>query len=312
MDWDKEHGFSVQKLRFKDDYEGITEAHLIERKAKSRSQKAILYIHGFIDHFFQNNIADWANDLNINFYALCLRKYGISLLPHQKPNMVRCLSEYFEEVDMAIDIIRKKDKNTSLILLGHSTGGLISSLYAHYHKNDNIIDALILNSPFFDFNKPAWFKKSVLPVIAAIGNKFPNIPSPEGLKDGYAKSIHSSYYGEWDFNLDYKPIQGYKVNLGWIAAIYYSQRKLHNGLDISCPILLMYSSKSVIPGNYNESMQTADAVLNVADISKYGDVIGKQVKKVEIEDGLHDLVLSKKEVREIVFKEMTDFVENIQ
>ncbi len=312
MDWDKEHGFSVQKLRLKDDYEGITEAHLIERKAKSRSQKAILYIHGFIDHFFQNNIADWANDLNINFYALCLRKYGISLLPHQKPNMVRCLSEYFEEVDMAIDIIRKKDKNTSLILLGHSTGGLISSLYAHYHKNDNIIDALILNSPFFDFNKPAWFKKSVLPVIAAIGNKFPNIPSPEGLKDGYAKSIHSSYYGEWDFNLDYKPIQGYKVNLGWIAAIYYSQRKLHNGLDISCPILLMYSSKSVIPGNYNESMQTADAVLNVADISKYGDVIGKQVKKVEIEDGLHDLVLSKKEVREIVFKEMTDFVENIQ
>ena len=312
MDWGKEHGFSVQKLRLKDDYEGITEAHLIERKAKSRSQKAILYIHGFIDHFFQNNIADWANDLNINFYALCLRKYGMSLLPHQKPNMVRCLSEYFEEVDMAIDIIRKKDKNTSLILLGHSTGGLISSLYAHYHKNDNIIDALILNSPFFDFNKPAWFKKSVLPVIAAIGNKFPNIPSPEGLKDGYAKSIHSSYYGEWDFNLDYKPIQGYKVNLGWIAAIYYSQKKLQSGLDISCPILLMYSSKSVTPGNYNESMQTADAVLNVADINKYGDVIGKQVKKVEIVDGVHDLVLSKKEVRENVFNEMTDFVENIQ
>ena len=220
MDWDKEHGFSIQKLKLKDDYEGIAEAHLIEKKSKNRSQKAILYIHGFIDHFFQNNIADWANDLNINFYALCLRKYGLSLLPHQKPNMARCLSEYFEEVEIAIDIIRNKDKNSSLILMGHSTGGLISSLYAHYHRNDNVINALILNSPFFDFNKPAWFKKSILPVIAAIGNKFPNIPSPEGLKDGYAKSIHSSYYGEWDFDLNYKPIQGYKVNLGWIAAIY--------------------------------------------------------------------------------------------
>lgn len=311
MNWDKEHGFNVQKLNLKDDYEGKVEATLIKRKAKAKSNKAVLYIHGFVDYFFQSNLADWANNLGINFYAIDLRKYGRSILPHQKPNMARCISEYFEELDMAIDIVRKKENNNYLILMGHSTGGLISSLYAHKYRNDNIINALILNSPFFDMNKPAWFKKVVIPIIASIGNGFPNIPSPEGLKEGYAKSIHSDHNGEWGFSLDYKPILGFKINLGWIAAIHYAQKNLQQGLDIKCPVLVLYSSKSVTPGKYNKLMHNADSVLDVDDIQKYAKVIGKQVTEVEIEDGLHDLVLSKKEVRTKVFKEMTSFIESI-
>ena len=312
MSWDKEHGFNIHKLKLVDDYEGKVEATLIERKAKTQSNKAVLYIHGFVDYFFHDNLADWANNLNINFYAIDLRKYGRSMLPHQKPNMAKCMSEYFEEIDNAIKIIREEEKNNFLVLMGHSTGGLISSLYAHYHRDEKIIEGLILNSPFFDMNKPAWFKRIVIPVIASIGNGFPNIPSPEGLKEGYAKSLHKDHHGEWDFSLDYKPILGFKINLGWIAAIHNSQKKLQSGLDIKCPVLVMYSSKSITPGKYNESMHTADSVLDVADISKYADGIGKYVKKVEIKDGLHDLVLSKKEVRAKAFKEMTDFVENIQ
>jgi len=225
--------------------------------------------------------------------------------------MVRSVSEYFEEIDLAIEIIRNNEKNNYLVLMGHSTGGLISSLYANQHKNDSTIDALILNSPFFDMNKPEWFKKTALPITAFVGKNFPNIPSPEGLKEGYAKSLHINHKGEWDFNLDYKPILGYKINLGWVAAIYYAQQELQNGLDISCPVLVMYSSKSVTPGDYHQSMHTADAVLNVADISKYADVIGNHITKVEIQDGMHDLVLSKKDVREKVYEKMTAFVKNL-
>ena len=311
MDWDKKHGFNIQKLKLADDYQGKVEATLISRKASKQSQKAILYIHGFVDYFFQNNLADWANNIDINFYAIDLRKYGRSLLPHQMPNMARSMSEYFEEIDMAIDIIKNKDKNNFLILMGHSTGGLISSLYANLHRSDNSIDALILNSPFFDMNKPTWFKKTALPVTAFIGKNFPNISSPEGLKEGYAKSLHKDFKGEWDFNLDYKPILGYKINLGWVAAIHYAQQELQKGLDITCPVLVMYSSKSVTPGNYHHSMHTADSVLDAEDISKYADVIGKNVTKVEIIDGMHDLILSKKDVREEVFAEMTKFIEKL-
>ncbi len=88
MNWDKEHRFNIQKLKLKDDYEGKVEATLIERRAETSSDKAILYIHGFSDYFFQNNIADWANNLGLNFYALDLRKHGRSILLHQKPKML--------------------------------------------------------------------------------------------------------------------------------------------------------------------------------------------------------------------------------
>lgn len=308
---DEKNGFNIQKLQLKDDYEGKVEATLIERKTKTPSEKAILYIHGFIDYFFQNNLANWANNLNINFYALDLRKHGRSILPHQKPNMTKSLSEYFEEIDMAIDIIKEKDKNNFLLLMGHSTGGLTASLYAHKHRADNIINALILNSPFFDMNKPAWFKKVVIPIIASIGKNLPTIPSPEGLEEGYAKSIHSDHFGEWDFNTDHKPILGFKINLGWVSAIHYGQKELQAGLEINCPVLVMYSSLSVPPGKYHESMHKADAVLDVKDISTYADGIGSNVKKVEIKDGIHDLVLSQKDVRANVFNQMTAFIENI-
>jgi len=309
MDWDKEHGFSIQKLQLNDDYEGKVEATFISRKAAIKSHKAILYIHGFVDYFYQYNLADWANNFGFNFYAIDLRKYGRSILSHQKPNMMLSVDEYFEEIEQAVDIIR--NENNYLLLMGHSTGGLISSLYADKHNNDETIDALILNSPFFDMNKPAWFKKIVMPLTAFIGKKFPNLPSPDGLKEGYPKSLHKDHNGEWDFNLDYKPILGFKIDLGWVAAIHYAQKKLQNGLNISCPVLVMYSSKSVAPGNYHKSMHTADSVLDVTDISKYADVIGDNVQKVEIKDGMHDLVLSKKEVRETVFKEMESFINKV-
>ncbi len=308
MTWDNNHGFTTQKLNLKDDYEGQVEATLIERKAVSQSKNAVLYIHGFVDYFYQNHLADWANSINLNFYALDLRKYGRSLLPHQDPNMIRDVRDYFEEISIAVDLIRKN--NNFLALIGHSTGGLISSLYVNSHNHDNLINALILNSPFFDFNKPSWFKKTILPIIAKIGLRFPNIASPEGLKEGYVKSIHKEHHGEWEFDFKYKPLLGFKINFGWIAAIYYAQKRLQYGLSISCPTLIMYSSKSVVPGNYKDSMHEADSVLNVVDIEKYSNTIGNNVRKVEIDGGIHDLILSKKEVRKYVFDEMTKFIKS--
>lgn len=310
MSWDNDQGFNTQKLELNDDFEGKVVATLIDRKSKSKSTKAVLYIHGFVDYFFQNHLTDWANNLGWNFYAIDLRKHGRSILPHQKPNMTRDLREYFEEIDMAIEIIKKE--NNQLVLIGHSTGGLISSLYAHTRRNDKLIDGLILNSPFFDFNKPEGFKKNVLPLVAKFGLKFPSIPSPEGLKTGYVKSIHKQYNGEWDFDFKLKPLLGFKINFGWIAAIYYAQKSLQNGLDIDCPILVMYSSKSVTPGNYIKEMHNADSVLNVVDIEKYADKIGKNVRKVKIEDGVHDLVLSNKNAREATFNEMTIFLNQLE
>jgi alpha-beta hydrolase superfamily lysophospholipase len=311
MNKGKEKLFTITKLALKDDYEGRVEATLLEKKAGENTNKAILYVHGFVDYFFQYQLAEWANKLGFNFYAIDLRKYGRSILPHQKPNNLKDCREYFEELDRAVGFIRNKQGNNKLVLMGHSTGGLTTSLYAHHRAAKTTIDALILNSPFFDMNMPTAIKAIALPIIAALGKVFPNLPSPDGLKTGYAESIHKDYKGEWDFDLNLKPIAGFDVNLGWINAIYSSQKELQKGLDIPVPVLVMHASKSVAPGNYRPDMHTADAVLDVKDISRYAKVIGKNVEIEVIENGVHDLILSKKKVRDHVYQKMELFLQKM-
>jgi len=311
MAWDNEFGFDVTKFELKDDDEGRVEATLLSRKSKRITTNAILYIHGFIDYFFQLELADWANRQGFNFYAIDLRKYGRSMLPHQKPNYFFDYKEYFEELDAAVDLIRSKDKNTFLALMGHSTGGLISALYANDRANKKVIDALILNSPFFELNASAASNMFVSPLMAFIGKLFPKLLSPVKLADGYAMSIHKDYYGEWDFDTKLKPIKGFPIYFGWINGIYSAQRKLQRGLQINCPVLVLHASKSVKPGKYNDDMLIADAVLNVKHMKKYAPLLGDKVKIVEIENGKHDLILSEEGPRKKTYNQMRYFLEKI-
>jgi len=311
MERDNEFGFTTTKFELKDDYEGRVEATLVSRKSKKFSRNAILYVHGFIDYFFQLELADWANRIGYNFYAIDLRKYGRSILPHQKPNYFRDYKEYYEELDLAVDFIRNKEKNSFLVLMGHSTGGLISALYANDKANDNSIDALILNSPFVELNASDSINKTISPLLAFIGRIFPNMLSLVKLEKGYVLSIHKDYYGEWEFDTKMKPINGFKIYFGWINGIYSAQRRLQEGLRINCPVLVLHSSQSVKPGKYNDDMQTADAVLNIAHMKKYTPNLGTKVKIVSIIDGKHDLILSNEEPRRKAYNKMRYFIEKV-
>ena len=61
-------------------------ATLVRRRADAPTRRAVLYLHGFVDYFFQTHLAEFFTDRGFDFYALDLRKYGRSLLPHQTPN----------------------------------------------------------------------------------------------------------------------------------------------------------------------------------------------------------------------------------
>jgi alpha-beta hydrolase superfamily lysophospholipase len=266
-----------------------------------------LYIHGFVDYFFQNELAEWANKIGFNFYALDLRKHGRSMLSHQNPNHFRNHTEFFEEIDLAIDFIKNIEKNDKLVLMGHSTGGLIAPLYFDHNSKKGEVDALILNSPFFDFPVNEIIKMA-LPTIGFFGKISPEKKTPAKLADGYGKSVHKDFYGEWDYNLKLKPIKGFPITLGWVRGILHAQNEIKKRLNIHCPILVMHSSTSVKPGKYHPSMQEADSILNVQDIIKYSDRLGINVKRVEIENGMHDLILSKKEIRKEVYQVLEDFI----
>ncbi len=308
MDLEKEFGFTKETFEMKPDYEGKVVVTIFKRNAGGNGKKALLYLHGFNDYFFQTHLADKVNEAGYNFYAIELRKYGRSILPHQSPNNFRNYKEYFEDIDKAVELIRETDGNETLVLMGHSTGGLLFSLYAHHNSDKNIIDALVLNSPFFEFNESELLLKTFIPLMTALGKKFPYLPSPKGLDKGYGYSLHKNYHGEWDYDLKLKPMEGFKIHASWIGGIHEAQKELQQGLEIKCPVLVMVSDKSVKPGNYRPEMQTADCVLNVEHIKKYAKVIGDKVEISEFKDGIHDLVLSKKDVREKVLDKIASFI----
>jgi alpha-beta hydrolase superfamily lysophospholipase len=302
-------GFRSETLRMDSDAEGTVDATLVQTKASAASSRAVLYIHGYVDYFFQTEMAEQYTQQGFNFYALDLRKHGRSLRPHQTPNFCWQLTEYFEEIDAAIRIIRGRDGNTHLLLNGHSTGGLTSALYAHHRRKENVVDALFLNSPFLDFNEPRLVESLVIPMIAGtIGRIRPKQKIPGRSLALYAQSVHRDFKGEWDFRLDWKPIEGFPARAGWLRAIHDGQREVQNGLDIRCPVLVMYSRDSVNASRWSEEFRTSDSVLDVSDIELLADRLGNDVTRIPIEGGLHDLVLSGKPVRVKVYDELFDWL----
>ena len=110
-------------LNFADDYDGKVVATLVRKKAAQATKKAVLYIHGFSDYFFQTEMAEQFNQHGYDFYALDLRKYGRSKLPHQKFYYILDLREYDAEISKALEIIGQENHN-QVLLAGHSTGRL--------------------------------------------------------------------------------------------------------------------------------------------------------------------------------------------
>ncbi|MEM9995362.1 MAG: alpha/beta hydrolase, partial [Acinetobacter pittii] len=51
-------GYEQLTLNFPSDYEGKVVATLVRKKTIQPSQKAVLYIHGFLDYFFQTEMAE--------------------------------------------------------------------------------------------------------------------------------------------------------------------------------------------------------------------------------------------------------------
>ena len=301
-------GFNKLTLSLADDYEGEVIATLIRRNSKTKTGKAILYIHGFNDYFFQEEMAKKFNNQGYNFYALDLRKYGRSYLSHQKLNNVRSLIEYDEEIDLALQII-KSENNNQVILKGHSTGGLIVTNYAGNHLNNNLFHGIICNSPFYEFNLNIIEIKIGIPMLSMLNKYFPNKLISSGFSKLYGYSLHEKKHGEWNYSLTWKPHEIPKVNLGFISAIYNAQKKIQNNLIIDVPLLVMYSNTSIYENHWSEKFKEGDAVLNVNHIRNYASKIKGNVTSFEIKNGMHDLILSKKTVRENVYKKMFEWID---
>jgi alpha-beta hydrolase superfamily lysophospholipase len=301
------NNFVCKTISMPDDYEGKVICTLIKRSSNQKSNKAVLYVHGFNDYFFQTEIADRFEEMGYNLYAVDLRKYGRSLMPHQKRCNTRAIEEYFADLDTTVNII-KSEGYDKIILLGHSTGGLITSLYCHSKGDRCPVDGLILNSPFFKINTSGFLNKIVIPFIAAVAEILPTIDIPQSKTTGYAESLLKEYRGEWKFDTTKKLMLSPDVTTDWIAAIYTAHKQVRRGLNIRIPVLAMCSDKSVEGSKWSPEFMRADAVLNVADNEKYFQSLGSNVQSIKIVDGMHDLFCSQPEVRESVYRHIYNWL----
>ena len=301
-------GYEQLTLHYPDDFEGKVVATLVRKKAEKSTQKAVLYIHGFIDYFFQTEMAERFNQHGFDFYALDLRKYGRSILPHQKYYNVYDLAEYDAEITQALDIIAAEGHDAAL-LCGHSTGGLTTTLYAAHHPQHPLIKALWVNSPFYDFNMNPIKRAVGVPSLSRLAQKFPNLQFPSELNKWYAASLHKDLKGEWDFNLDWKKSSYPKVRISFIRAIYEAQKEIHQGVRVDVPVLVMHSHQSKNPRKWSKDAQSSDVILDVKDIQKYAKKIQGDVTIREIPNGVHDLVLSEKTVRDSVYQQLFSWLE---
>ncbi|WP_271222513.1 alpha/beta hydrolase [Streptosporangium carneum] len=305
-------GYELTVLPMADDYEGPVVASLVRRRAPEPTGRAVLYLHGFTDYFFQTHLADHFVAQGFDFYGLDLRKYGRSLLPHQTRAFVRSVTEHFPEIDEAIRIIRDQDGHDEVTLNGHSTGGLVAALWADRVRGRGLVQSLVLNSPFLDLNVPAPLRLAADLLKGAFSRMPPRAVIPTGKANAYGVSLHRDHHGEWDFDLAWKPIGGFPVHAVWLAAMRRAHRRLHAGLKVDVPVLVLCAEKGLRLRDFAPEAQEADVVLDPEQIAHWATRIGSHVTCVRVPGGMHDLVLSSRPARERTFEEMDRWLECYQ
>lgn len=294
-----------------------------------RHEKAVLYLHGRNDYFFQTWLADALLDAGYEFYALDLRTCGRAGAGYWSPHDVRDLRIHDEEIGEALRIIREEHGHTTVVLNGHSTGGLQAVIWAGDHPGS--VEAVTLNSPWLDLNASQLVRSFGSAYIDLIARRDPSRiigepggPSPEEVDalraastdenpgpitdDLYARVLHRRWGGEWDWDLALKPSPSFPVRAGFLAGIRRLQRDVHHGLRIGVPILLCCSTSSGGPAPTPADARRTDIVLSVEQMVQRAPFLGPDVTLRQIPDGVHDLALSGAASREEYLATLTGWL----
>jgi alpha-beta hydrolase superfamily lysophospholipase len=286
------------------DFEGEVVATLVSRQTDSPTDRAALHVHGFSDYFFHAEYGEWWVEHGHDMYGLDLRKYGRSLRPHHTATYVADLEEYFEDLDAAWERITVRDGHRSVVVSAHSTGGLIVSLWADARKPPELA-GLVLNSPWLDLQGKAWMRS--LPANAAldrIGRRQPMREFRREVQGFYTRSLHREHEGEWEFDLAWKPVGSFPVRFGWLRAIRQGHARLHRGLGVTAPVLVLSSDRSSAPTQMCDDVHCTDIVLDVRQIRRWSTSIGRHVTYVMVPGAVHDVVLSRPEARAYAYDQL--------
>jgi alpha-beta hydrolase superfamily lysophospholipase len=303
----------VLELGTDPDGEGSIAAVLVRREpsAEATARGVVLYLHGFTDYFFQTAMADFSAANGLAFYALDLRKSGRARRAGQTAHYVGDLARYDSEIERALDLVAGEHPDLPVILLAHSTGGLIVPLWLDRRRAAGRVApvaGLVLNSPWFDLQVNAVLRATLDQALRVLGKvqPFRALKGPPGV---YGQTLHISGKGEWDFDTAMKPLEGFPVTLGWLNAVRRGQARLHRGLDVGVPSLILRSDRSHFSREYSPLSERADTVLDVKQIARWAGCLGAETTVVPVEGALHDVFLSQLQVREHAYEVMQTWLD---
>lgn len=310
-------GFSAATLSFGRDPDGEGEAiaTLVRADASvetrpspddgDRGKPAVLWIHGMTDYFFQKHVAEQFTAQGYAFYALDLRKCGRSHREGQHWHYTSDLRHYYPELTAATRWLAQR--HGGVIPLAHSTGGLITVLWLdHLRSTDpallGSIPAVILNSPWLDMPFPRTVVAGTKALTGTIGKMRPFLSLPQKEVSAYGQSLHRSQGGEWDYDTTFKPLGGHRKYYGWIEAIFSGQNAAREQEKLPMPLLTLCSAKSWLGHEYSAASDSADTVLDVAQIQRLAPGLAEDSTVIPLDSARHDVFLSTPLVREEAFK----------
>ncbi|MEE6281957.1 alpha/beta hydrolase [Georgenia sunbinii] len=318
-------GFEARTIELLPDDDGPVVATLVrhlpgddpDALSSPEPRFTVLYLHGWNDYFHQRELARQLSALGGAFYALDLRRYGRSLRPGNLRGYVESLSTYDEDIHGARDLMRQDHPELhDVVLMGHSTGGLVASVWAHRHPG--ALSALVLNAPWLDI-QGSWLRTMSQPVIDGLARFQPKAVLPLRDLGFYSRTLRGAVdevgrlspeqeadpaVTGWPIEWAWRVTSG-AVRPGWLAAILDGHRQVAEGLEITCPVLVLVSDASVLAARWSPEMRRADTVIDVDLTARRALGLGPLVTIVRVRDAVHDVTLSTAPVRSQAYRELS-------
>lgn len=295
---DEEGPYSATLVRFDDTRSANTDT------APPDSHAPVLHLHGWSDYFYNLPLARLWTERGHPFYALDLRKYGRSLREGQTPGYIADLSEYDADLNAALAVVRSEHPEApSPIIQGHSTGGLVATLWAERHPG--LIGALVLNSPWLEVTGDVAARTAIEGLLTPLNHLNPKRPMKLPVMDNYWHSLSDEAYGEWTLHPRWRPRTSFPMTSGWLKAVMTGHRQVYDGLHLSVPVLVLLSAATLYRRQWSEELLKHDSVLDVDLLARRAMKLGKRVTVVRLQRALHDVFASEEAVRQEAFEEVT-------
>jgi acylglycerol lipase len=251
----------------------------------AKARASVVIVHGLGEHSGRYvHVASELVDAGCAVYAIDLRGHGQS---GGSRAMVDRFSNAIDDINQLIDLVREKQPQKPLFLLGHSMGGALSLRYALTHQNK--ISALILSGPAVALDgAPPLFKplskllSSFLPRLGTFPIKPELVSRDPDMVAAYAQDPLNCHG---------------KVPLRTLAEIVRFVDWLPTRLKkLKLPILLMHGSEDKLAGVSGSRMVI--------------DSISSNDKTLRVYDGLyHEIFNELPEARAKVLKELGTWID---